>query len=105
MNNSLDNIKLILSQSFDLAATPTDDVEAFLDVLAMRVQYEMDFNLEHFFSLLYRLDIEEKSIKAVLKTQDNIPKKIAVLIYERQLEKMISRKQFPTTNVDEELSW
>ena len=47
MNNSLDNIKLILSQSFDLAATPTDDVEAFLDVLAMRVQYEMDFNLEH----------------------------------------------------------
>jgi predicted metallopeptidase len=105
MNNSLENIKLVLSKSFDFESANTADLAAFMELLAEKVQYEMSYNLEHFFSLLYRLDIDEQKIKNAIHTQVDVPTKIAVLIYERQLEKLAARKQFPSQSIDDDMSW
>lgn len=82
--------------------------QTFDDIVALlipKVTYEMTYNLEHFFSLLYRLDISEKSLMQVMHSEVDVPKKIATLILERQIQKIISRNQFPTEKPDDDLAW
>ena len=56
--------------------------------------------------MLYRLDISEKKIKEVLHNED-IAKRIAQLIYERQIQKYNSRINNKTTTEekDKDLLW
>ncbi len=105
MNNTLQSLTISLSNALEMNVQDANTEEAILDILTSKVAYEMEYNPEHFFSLLYRLDISEQKIKQVLHTQNDVPKKIAVLIYERQLEKIISRQQFRHPSQDQELSW
>lgn len=59
-------------------------------------------------SLLYRVDVDESKIKRILrenqgKDAGNI---LAVLIIERQLQKIISRKQYkPEDDISKEEKW
>src|SRR5688572_8441484 len=59
-----------------------------------------------FFQLMYRLDISESRLGSVLEDRENGVTKLATLIYERQLQKIRSRKEShgPVAD-DEELRW
>lgn len=64
-------------------------------------------NFEQLISLLYRVDISEKKLSALLKKPQHLQTGniIATLIIERQIEKIQSRKLFSkkaTPNTDEE---
>lgn len=77
----------------------------FLNALAPRVAYMLQFNSGVFFQLMYKMDVLEPKLKIAMEEQD-VPMAIARLILERQMEKIISKRAFPSsTPSDDELVW
>jgi len=94
-----------LVHSFGLSVPDIVSRAAIIQALTYRVDQLIAANPDQLFSMLYRLDISERKIKEAMATEDNVTKKIAVLIYERQLEKIISRKNFRSQKPDDDLAW
>ncbi|HET8572805.1 MAG TPA: hypothetical protein VFL76_02930 [Edaphocola sp.] len=100
-----DHAKSSLSQGFDLAEAQLVSKEKILAALSERISQLLAGHPDQLFSMLYRLDISERKIKLILQQKENISFHLAQLIYERQLEKAASRKQFGRQRPDNELSW
>ena len=56
----------------------------------------LDSDIEGLLSLLYRIDVSEQKVKTILATADQgeMAKKIAALIIERQIQKIITRTKY-----------
>lgn len=97
----------ILKRDWEISLPATVSEEEILNKLANRVAQLIESGPENFFQLMYRLDISEKKLNAVIGDED-VAGKIARLIYERQLQKIKSREYFRNANTmkdDEDLSW
>lgn len=107
MNTSeTQELKAVLVQSFGLELPDGLVPEAkLLAALAWRVSQLINGNPDQLFSMLYRLDISERKIKEAMAQEGDVSKKIAVLIYERQLEKIISRQRFRSDHPEDDLAW
>jgi hypothetical protein len=87
-----------------LAGT-TISAEDIIHRLASRIAVLMDRNPDQFFLLMYRLDISEMRLKEVL-ADNEAAHKIAALVYQRQLQKIQSRRQhMPPADADPDLQW
>lgn len=76
--------------------------------LAAYVNDLVNHDFDYLLSLLYRIDVDEKKIRALLESHQgsNSGELIAGLILERQEQKIKSREQFkPPTNIPEEEKW
>ena len=99
-----------LSQDFEkdweLQVPETFTEAQLLELLAAKISMLVEKQPETFFQLMYRLDIPEKKLNAVLGNMDTVDK-IARLIYERQLEKARSRQQYRNNSedIDKNLQW
>ena len=95
-----------LRDDWDLQLPDTLSEEAILQLLADRIVTIIERGSETFFQLMSRLDISEKKLNAVLQEED-VPMKIARLIYDRQLQKIVSRHEnrMQQQNDDPELKW
>lgn len=94
-----------LQQEWELRLPDMVSEEAILEQLEQRVMYLIDKNPEAFFQLLYRLDVPEHKVTAVLYEQD-AAMQIAKLIYQRQVQKIKSRELFRKENsIDRDLEW
>ena len=79
--------------------------EEILRQLEDRIMLLMDKNPEYFFLLMYRLDIPEDKLRATLNDPTS-GSKIARLVYERQHQKICSRKRYSSPpDPDAELRW
>ena len=105
-DNVLQETALALQQDWDLTLPDSLSEEAILKLLADRVVTILERGAETFFQLMYRLDISEKKLNAVLE-DDDVAAKIARLIYDRQLQKIRSRHEYrmKQENEDPELKW
>lgn len=95
----------ILSKDFGLQTPGIVSREAILQSLQKAVSELLQKNPEYFFQLMYRLDISEEKLLSALHQPENGVEKIAELIYERQLQKIQSRKNFRKNKTDNELEW
>lgn len=95
---------LSFSQLLDKIDPDPVDREQIIEALSPVIGDWLQYRTEELFLKLYRLDILEQDIKVAFLTPD-IPRAIAILIYERQVQKMISRKQNPPTDAPEDLKW
>ncbi len=95
-----------LKEDWDLQLPDTLSEETILRLLAERIVVILERGAETFFQLMYRLDISEKKLNAVLQ-EDDVPMKIARLIYDRQLQKIKSRHEnrMKSSSDDPELKW
>ncbi len=77
-----------------------------LKMLAERVITLVGRDSGQFFQLMYQLDISEKKLQGVMHNED-FADQIARLIYDRQLQKMVSRQQYKSqdTTTDPDLKW
>lgn len=98
-------IKGYLRQNFDLQEEHLVGKEKIIEALSQRIDSLLAGNPDRLFSLLYRLDINERKIKTVLQTKENVSRHLAELVYTRQIEKAESRKRFKSDKSDDELSW
>ncbi len=102
----LQEAAITLGKDWDLRLPDTLTEEAILQLLADRIVTVLERGPETFFQLMYRLDISEKKLNAVMQ-EDDVARKIARLIYDRQLQKIHSRltNKMKTENEDPELKW
>jgi len=104
-DNVINEIATALQKDWDLRLADVSE-EAILRQLADRVVLILERGPETFFQLMYRLDISEKKLNAVMQ-EDDVAMKIARLIYDRQLQKIQSRmtNRKAAENDDPELKW
>lgn len=95
-----------IALKFELEALPYLSRQALQEALAKKVAYMLRYQTVELFSKLYRSDIFEEKIKAVMDMGGDIAFGLAGLIIERQIEKEISKRQNPSTEPeDEDLAW
>ncbi len=95
----------IINESFGLQTTQNDFIQALADKINELILH--DFN--RLISILYRADISEKKLNAVLeenKTED-AGRLIAAIFVERQLQKIRSRREHrrDDNNFSDEEPW
>ena len=105
-DNVLQETAIALGQDWGLLLPDTLSEEAILKLLAGRIVTILERGPETFFQLMYRLDISEKKLNAVMQDED-VAAKIARLIYDRQLQKIQSRiaNRKTSESDDPELKW
>ncbi len=106
MDDTLKETALALQGEWGIQMPDSLSEEAILQLLADRVVVFLERGAETFYQLMYRLDISEKKLNAVLQDAD-VPGKIARLIFDRQMQKVKSRhenKMAPPVD-DSELKW
>jgi len=105
-NEILHNTALALQQEMDLVLPETMSEEALLQLLADKLASVIARGPEPFFTLMYRLDIPEKKLTAVL-AGGHAAMSIARLVYERQIQKVQSRLSHKANKVndDPDLEW
>ena len=84
-----------------------DDPFAVLrSILAQKIRYWIDRDIDKLKQALYRIDVNERQVKEVLATEplDEAVEHIADLIIKRQLEKVETRKKYSAPNQGD-LSW
>jgi hypothetical protein len=106
MENS---IQKYITETFDLSIPAHTTQEQLKIVLAERINYLIVNDFLSLVQILYRIDVSEQKIKTLLKENADASagRIIAVLIIERQLQKLKSRQQSgPDKNlIDEDESW
>ncbi len=94
-----------LAETLGLVLPDTISEEAIIEALTRSIARLLEINPDRLFSLLYRLDISEEKIKEAMVAEEGMVKKIAVLVYERQVEKMYSRQRYKSDPPGEDLAW
>jgi len=103
--NILRETAVALQGDWDIQLPDSLTEEAILQLLAAKIVAVLERGPEVFFQLMYRLDISEKKLNAVLLDQD-VAMKTAKLVYDRQLQKIQSRQAFRGEQSDDpELKW
>lgn len=99
-----------LARTFELVpaeasprASPTLPMEALRQYLTARIQAMLDRQPALLMSLLYRIDVAERAVKAALTQPDHraIAATLADLCIERQLQKLRTRRAYPPAPDDE----
>jgi len=105
-DNILQEAAIALGQDWDLKLPDVLSEDTILKLLADRVVLVLERGPDTFFQLMYRLDISEKKLNAIL-LEDDVAMKIARLIYDRQLQKIQSRMAHRKMqeNGDPDLKW
>ncbi len=96
-----------IQKDIDLSIFGTISKESILNALEYAISRLLEQNAEPFFQFMYRLDIAEfKMAQALYDKQHTVPQ-LAILIYERQLQKLSSRLQFRNkeNDIDTDLAW
>lgn len=105
-DNILNDTASALQSTWGLQKVDLVSEEALLQMLAQKITEILQQGPEAFFQLMYRLDISEKKLNAVIGEVD-AAERIARLVYDRQLGKIQSRqtnRQHPD-NIDPDLEW
>ncbi|HKK87954.1 MAG TPA: hypothetical protein VJ917_03830 [Saprospiraceae bacterium] len=95
----------LIARDFGLERKGADQISygELLDLIADRVAQMLTTKPETLFSLLYRLDVSEKKVDAVMKGgQHALPTNVALaeLIIQRQQERLRTKKQYRQDKID-----
>jgi|GEM_PF-2408247 len=82
-----------IQRQFDLEKINETSEDEMILVLANRISEMLDHETDLLFSTLYRLDIYESKINAVLNSSEDTAAGLARLVVERQKEKFKSRAE------------
>ncbi len=74
--------------------------EQFLQALTEKVSYFLEYRLDFFLSLLYRLDVLEVDIKRALMSNINPSEALAKLIIERQKQRLKTKATYSQNSLE-----
>jgi hypothetical protein len=96
----------ILQQHLGIERPVLISRETILEALEWKISQFLQQSSSTFFQLMYRLDVSEKKLQRALADRENGVKKVALLVFDRQMQKIHSRRRFPPpASEDEDLSW
>ena len=110
-NDTIQETALALRNQFGMPETdliPGNEqqrIEALKKLLAKRLGEMIDHEFDNFVNALYRIDIDEAKVKKVLAIQpfSHALEEVAEMIIKRQIQKVITRKQYSSSAHDLEL--
>lgn len=99
-----------INETFDISVPSHASKEQLEIFLAERINYLIIHDFSLLIHILYRIDVSEQKIKILLKenADANAGRVLAVLVIERQLQKIRSRQQSgpgDKNTIDENESW
>lgn len=98
----------ILNKDLGLTVSPKLSSDAIRAAVTNHVNHLINTDFEKLVSLLYRIDVSEPKMRALLqhKQGEDSAAPIADLIIERQLQKIISREKFSNKkDISDEEKW
>lgn len=100
----------LISKDFQLDESELDHsnkTEILRERVAHVIQYFIDKNLEGLLNILYIMDVDENKIKQALMDENEIPVnyRIADIVIEREMEKVISRIKYKQDPIDDVDNW
>jgi hypothetical protein len=83
-----------------------NEYEEVKNFLAQRIKYLLEHNTEKLKYVLYRIDVSEQKVHDALAnhTLEVGSQQIAELIFQREIQKAITRKQYASQPVDPDLA-
>ncbi len=92
----------LIKQSLNIDVIDQLTHEEMIKLIAQRVDYLLENDKDLLLSYLYRLDISMKKINNVLKLKKIIPppQSLALLIYQRQLERVNTKKKIKVEPIE-----
>lgn len=95
MANQLTQALVLANNDFnlDIPSSEVSTAEDFQQVLAKVIRHLLDNDFERLLNGLYRIDVSEEKVKAAMATQGGVADKIALLIIEREMQKVVTREQ------------
>ena len=80
--------------NLDIPSTEISSVEDFQKVLANVIQHLLDKDFERLINGLYRIDVSEEKVKLAIASGEDIAEKVASLIIEREMQKVVTREKY-----------
>lgn len=99
-----EQVKALISEQVDNPDTSEVPENEFLEMIATRVEFLMESNMELFINHLYRMDVDEHKVNNILlmaeDSDESVYQLFAKLIYTRQKERLETKKKFSQGSVD-----
>lgn len=97
MDNLLPDVLNLTNKDFnlDIPQSEVSNQDEFLKLLTRVIQQLLDTDFERLMNGLYRIDVDENKVKLAMTTND-VAENIALLIIERELQKVETRKKYRT---------
>ena len=104
MEADFEKVKSLISNHLLEPQSGKQSERAFIELIAQRVEYLMESNMELFINHLYRMDIDEKRVNRTLMlsedSEESVYMVLARLIYQRQKERIQTREEFKQNQTD-----
>ena len=98
-NKDITEVSVIITRDFGLNDTELiafDSADAFKHKLTDIIRYLLDKDFEKLLHAMYRIDINEDKLKAVLASPspDEVAPNLAQLVIEREMQKVETRRKY-----------
>ena len=80
--------------SLDIPSAEVSTAEDFQNILTELIRHLLDKDFERLINGLYRIDVSEEKVKQAMATGDDVAGQIALLIIERELQKVRTREKY-----------
>ena len=94
-----DNLVQVLemtNKDVGLSLSPSSilDYGELIKELARAIEFLLDKDFEKLMHILYRIDVSESKVKEAFGLEQDVAQKIAILIIEREKQKVITRAEY-----------
>ena len=102
-NTEIGQVVELVAKDFQIEGADAITKDQLLALIAQRVSYLLENDKDLLLSYLYRLDISMKKINAMLKLKNVIPphESIAQLIFQRQMERIHTKKKIVVKPIED----
>ena len=94
--NNLLKVVEITNKDVGLSLSPSDitDYDVLVKELTKAIEYLIEKDFEKLMHILYRIDVSEAKVKQVFGLEHDVAQQIALLIIEREEQKVITRAKY-----------
>ena len=96
MANHLTQALVLANKDFnlDIPSTEVSTAEDLQEILAKLIRHLLNNDFERLLNGLYRIDVSEEKVKTAMASQDDVADNIALLIIEREMQKVVTREKY-----------
>jgi hypothetical protein len=96
MEKEINDVCSIISRNFEVETSGELTIESLVKLLSVRIRELLEKNLEKLVSIMYRIDLNQAKVDKIFEniSKDEIAYQLAVLIIERQIEKVKTRRMY-----------
>jgi hypothetical protein len=80
--------------NLEIPSSEITTAEDFQRILTKLIRHLLDNDFERLLNGLYRIDVSEEKVKLAMATTDDVAEKIALLIIEREMQKVATREKY-----------